>query len=277
MIMQLSKTLTGKKNRKQWGFDGVAGPTLDQESMFRIVAEQTCKDVLNGYNGTIFVYGQTGSGKTYTMYGAEDKPDDVSLMGVIPRCVSYIFNKINEDKDIDTFRVSCSFFEIYQERLRDLLNSKKNQDLKIRLNKRHETYVQGLVEHQVESITVVKLKDGTIRIGAANFANVQAKIRDKENVVFIDDIIIKIMQLLLSLLSLHSITIVQQIYIECNKFMKVLGNIPIVSVYGGVSISEQINKINTDRSPSSSPQSKAPLQSQLLLKEKIQQKVFQQH
>eukprot|EP01083_Nonionella_stella_P279970 952267_1 len=206
MIMQLSKTLTGKKNRKQWGFDGVAGPTLDQESMFRIVAEQTCKDVLNGYNGTIFVYGQTGSGKTYTMYGAEDKPDDVSLMGVIPRCVSYIFNKINEDKDIDTFRVSCSFFEIYQERLRDLLNSKKNQDLKIRLNKRHETYVQGLVEHQVESITdvlqlisiavnnrvtdstnmnavssrshmlmkmtvVVKLKDGTIRISAANFAD----------------------------------------------------------------------------------------------------------
>ena len=54
--------LLGKKRNKQWGFDGVCGPKVDQESMFRTVAEQTCKDVVNGYNGTVFVYGQTGSG-----------------------------------------------------------------------------------------------------------------------------------------------------------------------------------------------------------------------
>ena len=106
--------ILGKKRNKIWGFDGVCGPKTNQEDMFNIVAEQTCKDVVNGYNGTIFVYGQTGSGKTYTMYGAEDRPDDVSLMGVIPRCVSYIFNFIENDEDIDTFRVSCSFLEIYQ-------------------------------------------------------------------------------------------------------------------------------------------------------------------
>eukprot|EP01084_Bolivina_argentea_P148947 260295_1 len=57
-------------NATKWGFDAVCGAKLDQERMFNIVAEQTCRDVVNGYNGTIFVYGQTGSGKTYTMYGA---------------------------------------------------------------------------------------------------------------------------------------------------------------------------------------------------------------
>merc|ERR1712154_711545 len=115
------------------------GPGVDQESMFNIVAEQTCKDVVNGYNGTIFVYGQTGSGKTYTMYGAEDKPDDINLMGIIPRCVSYIFSAIENSEDIETYRVTCSFLEIYQEHPRDLLNNSKKQQLKIRLNKRHET------------------------------------------------------------------------------------------------------------------------------------------
>jgi type II secretory ATPase GspE/PulE/Tfp pilus assembly ATPase PilB-like protein len=27
------------------------------------------REVLNGYNGTVFAYGPTGSGKTYTMFG----------------------------------------------------------------------------------------------------------------------------------------------------------------------------------------------------------------
>ena len=80
--------ILGQKRNKIWGFDGVCGPKVDQEAMFEMVAEQTCKDVLNGYNGTVFVYGQTGSGKTYTMYGAAAKPAAVSLMGGIPRSVS---------------------------------------------------------------------------------------------------------------------------------------------------------------------------------------------
>lgn len=40
------------------------------------------KDVLFGYNGTIFAYGVTGSGKTHTMFG---KIGDVDEEGIIPR------------------------------------------------------------------------------------------------------------------------------------------------------------------------------------------------
>ncbi len=35
--------------------------------MYNEAAKEIVKDVLSGYNGTIFAYGQTSSGKTHTM------------------------------------------------------------------------------------------------------------------------------------------------------------------------------------------------------------------
>lgn len=49
--------------------DRMLPPVFSQKDTFELVARQTIRDVLNGYNGTIFAYGQTGSGKTYTMVG----------------------------------------------------------------------------------------------------------------------------------------------------------------------------------------------------------------
>ena len=37
--------------------------------MFESTSYSLTKEVLEGYNGTVFAYGQTGSGKTYTMMG----------------------------------------------------------------------------------------------------------------------------------------------------------------------------------------------------------------
>ena len=52
---------------KAYTFDGVLQATTTQRQAFEAIATQTCNDILEGYNGTIFVYGQTGSGKTHTM------------------------------------------------------------------------------------------------------------------------------------------------------------------------------------------------------------------
>lgn len=46
-----------------------------------------------GYNGTIFAYGQTGSGKTYTMTGSRANFQE---RGIIPRTLSYIFQRFQE-------------------------------------------------------------------------------------------------------------------------------------------------------------------------------------
>lgn len=54
------------------------------------------QSAFDGYNGTIFTYGQSGSGKTYTMTGGVDDYED---RGIIPRTISYIYERIKQDKE----------------------------------------------------------------------------------------------------------------------------------------------------------------------------------
>ena len=78
-------------------------------------------DVLSGYNGTIFAYGQTSSGKTHTMEGVINDPN---LQGIIPRIVNDIFNHIYSMEENLEFHIKCSYFEIYLDKCRDLLDRK---------------------------------------------------------------------------------------------------------------------------------------------------------
>lgn len=56
------------------------------------------KEVMEGFNCTVFAYGQTGTGKTYTMEGGDRKSiDGVDLSeaaGVIPRAIKEIFEDL---------------------------------------------------------------------------------------------------------------------------------------------------------------------------------------
>ena len=76
------------------------------------------ESVIKGYNGTIFAYGQTGCGKTHTMLGV---PGNKELMGIIPNCFDQIFGIIDEAKEGTIFLVRCSYLEIYNEEVHDLL------------------------------------------------------------------------------------------------------------------------------------------------------------
>lgn len=76
-------------------------------------------DVLCGYNGTIFAYGQTSSGKTHTMEGVIGDP---SKQGIIPRIVNDIFNHIYAMEENLEFHIKVSYFEIYMDKIRDLLD-----------------------------------------------------------------------------------------------------------------------------------------------------------
>ena len=42
---------------KHYTYDGVLPPKTTQRQAFEAIAIQTCNDILEGYNGTIFVYG----------------------------------------------------------------------------------------------------------------------------------------------------------------------------------------------------------------------------
>uniref|UniRef100_A0A8C4E5F6 Kinesin-like protein n=1 Tax=Dicentrarchus labrax TaxID=13489 RepID=A0A8C4E5F6_DICLA len=76
---------------KPYVFDRVLPPNTEQVQVYDTCARQIVKDVLGGYNGTIFAYGQTASGKTHTMEGNLHDP---RLMGIIPRISRDIFDHI---------------------------------------------------------------------------------------------------------------------------------------------------------------------------------------
>ena len=109
--------------------------------------------MVTGFNCTVFAYGQTGTGKTYTMSG--DISDMLPLpdeAGIIPRVLHALFQKL-EDEPEST--VKCSFIELYNEELRDLLAAEESVKLKIfddANRKSHgATLVQGMEETHIKS------------------------------------------------------------------------------------------------------------------------------
>ncbi|XP_009281153.1 PREDICTED: kinesin heavy chain-like [Aptenodytes forsteri] len=105
---------------KPYVFDRVFPPNTTQEQVYHACAMQIVKDVLAGYNGTIFAYGQTSSGKTHTM-----ELHDPQQMGIIPRIAQDIFNHIYSMDENLEFHIKVSYFEIYLDKIRDLLDMTK--------------------------------------------------------------------------------------------------------------------------------------------------------
>ncbi|KAK0148734.1 Kinesin heavy chain isoform 5C [Merluccius polli] len=110
-------------------------------------AKQIVKDVLGGYNGTIFAYGQTSSGKTHTMEG---KLHDHQLMGIIPRIARDIFDHIYSMDENLEFHIKVSYFEIYMDKIRDLLDVSKT-NLAVHEDKNRVPFVKGCTERFVSS------------------------------------------------------------------------------------------------------------------------------
>ena len=98
---------------------------------------------LSGYNVCILAYGQTSSGKSFTMMGGRD----FHSRGIIPRLTEDLFTRL---KDLqvpsglvggegvgggggggDKTSVEVSYLEIYNEKVRDLLNPNNKNYLKV--------------------------------------------------------------------------------------------------------------------------------------------------
>ncbi|KAK2905510.1 hypothetical protein Q8A67_007309 [Cirrhinus molitorella] len=132
---------------KPYVFDHVFPTNTTQEQVYNTCAKQIVKDVLGGYNGTIFAYGQTSSGKTHTMEGNLHNPQQ---MGIIPRIAEDIFNHIfSMDENLE-FHIKVSYFEIYMEKIRDLLDVTKT-NLSVHEDKNRVPYVKGCTERFVSS------------------------------------------------------------------------------------------------------------------------------
>jgi hypothetical protein len=72
---------------------------------------------LNGKNSTVFTYGVTGTGKTHTMQGPQNKINE----GLIGQSIQELFDVIQVKSSKASFQVIMSYFQIYNEKIKDLL------------------------------------------------------------------------------------------------------------------------------------------------------------
>uniref|UniRef100_A0A665WJI1 Kinesin family member 15 n=1 Tax=Echeneis naucrates TaxID=173247 RepID=A0A665WJI1_ECHNA len=147
--------LLSKPEPRTFTYDHVADMDTSQDSVFSSVAKNIVQSCINGYNGTIFAYGQTGSGKTFTMLGPSELDNFTDeLRGVIPRSFEYLFFLINREVERSaqskSFLCKCSFIEIYNEQIYDLLDT-ASASLFLRENIKKGVFVEGAVEKFVTS------------------------------------------------------------------------------------------------------------------------------
>ncbi|KAG5439973.1 hypothetical protein PCK2_000665 [Pneumocystis canis] len=142
-------------NTRTYTFDRVFGPEADQATVFDGVALPILGEVLNGYNCTIFAYGQTGTGKTYTMTGniSKDCSTFPESSGIIPRALCHLFNIL--EMEGTEYSVKCSFIELYNEELHDLLSI---EDKKVKIFE--DTVKKGVIITGMEDIPVTSSLEG---------------------------------------------------------------------------------------------------------------------
>eukprot|EP00928_Gymnodinium_smaydae_P052515 TRINITY_DN3645_c0_g1_i1.p1 TRINITY_DN3645_c0_g1~~TRINITY_DN3645_c0_g1_i1.p1 ORF type:complete len:1161 (-),score=384.93 TRINITY_DN3645_c0_g1_i1:201-3683(-) len=105
-----------------FAYDRVFSPASTQLEVFDEVSHLV-QSALDGFKVCIFAYGQTGSGKTFTMQGTHEP----STWGLIPRSLSKIFETSSAmAAEGWKWSLQASFFEVYNETFRDLLQSGGN-------------------------------------------------------------------------------------------------------------------------------------------------------
>ena len=175
------------KGALSFAYDHVCDETSTQREIFDFVGASVVDGVVDGFHGCILAYGQTGAGKTYSMQGMTSSSDgsagmgdddDVVMMdedeenddavgaedmdgahaGLIPRVLKRLFKRVDDERAAAMhaggnaeFEVKCSYLEIYNETLRDLLMSGEYDGPapNIREDGKRGTFVENLLEERV--------------------------------------------------------------------------------------------------------------------------------
>lgn len=156
-----------------WSHDDDKGGRITNTHLFEDLGNEVLTNAYEGYNGTIFAYGQTGSGKSYSVEGCPEDP------GLLQRITEALFERKKTHEEADTenqLKVTCSYLEIYNEKLRDLLDPSEKK-LKVYATKKQGVFVKNLQTVLCESYDDILqlLKDGKkLRIVASTKMNAQS-------------------------------------------------------------------------------------------------------
>ncbi|KAI9718043.1 MAG: hypothetical protein M1812_004301 [Candelaria pacifica] len=143
-----------------------------QEDVYNCLGEEFLDHNFEGYHTCIFAYGQTGSGKSYTMMGTPEQ------QGLIPRTCEDLFQRIeNSTSPNVTHNVRVSYFEVYNEHVRDLLVPRQDPPyyLKIRESPTEGPYIKDLTDLPVRNLgEIMRL----MRTGDTNRTIASTKMND---------------------------------------------------------------------------------------------------
>ncbi|XP_067941126.1 kinesin-like protein KIF14 [Watersipora subatra] len=163
-------------------FDETRPGFSSQAKVYECLARPLLTRAFQGYNTCLFAYGQTGSGKSYSIMGHGDED------GIIPRFSEELFDQMKsrtiDSGDVTAITVETSFFEIYNEKIHDLLAvSKGNQQtdkasMRVREHPEQGPYVEGLSTFPVASFhDIVKL----LTLGNQQRATASTGMNDKSS------------------------------------------------------------------------------------------------
>ncbi|KAF2662733.1 kinesin family protein [Lophiostoma macrostomum CBS 122681] len=148
----LEGTKTFAFDKSYWSFSRDDSNYAGQDNLFVDLGKPLLDNAFQGYNNCIFAYGQTGSGKSYSMMGYGEEA------GIIPKICQNMFERIGEmqsDKNVSC-TVEVSYLEIYNERVRDLLNPSTKGNLRVREHPSTGPYVEDLAKLVVRSFPEIE-------------------------------------------------------------------------------------------------------------------------
>uniref|UniRef100_UPI00398F1CA4 kinesin-like protein KIF14 n=1 Tax=Pristiophorus japonicus TaxID=55135 RepID=UPI00398F1CA4 len=160
-----------------WSFDELNPEFSSQETVYKKIGVPLLEKAFEGYNTCLFAYGQTGSGKSYTMMGFSDE-------GIIPRFCEQLFARAAKPgMQQVTFHIEMSYFEVYNEKIHDLLvggNGKMQvkQSLRVREHPVFGPYVADLSSNVVTSYVDIK---GWLELGNKQRATAATGMNEKSS------------------------------------------------------------------------------------------------
>ena len=165
--------LTKYIEEHKFTFDRAYGDNSSNQTIYNEMLKPMIEAAFNKTKITCFAFGQTGSGKTYTMLGNNHIKNDngPQVPGLYLLSCIDLFNFLKK-KEYSNLELWVSFYEIYCNKLFDLLNNKNI--LQAREDGKGNICIVGLVEKHTKNIEELLniidfgLKSRTVGITGAN-------------------------------------------------------------------------------------------------------------
>ena len=143
--------LTKYIEEHKFTFDRAYGDNSSNQMIYNEMLKPMIEAAFNKTKITCFAYGQTGSGKTYTMLGNNHIKNDngPQVPGLYLLSCIDMFNLLKK-KEYSHLELWVSFYEIYCNKLFDLLNNKNT--LQAREDGKGNICIVGLVEKHTKNI-----------------------------------------------------------------------------------------------------------------------------